>query len=286
MYLDNVVMDDNHWAKMVEWAYNHPDRVLSPSEVPEADRPKPCIKIAKETYDKFPTMIKNRLPGIPANTVMNLVKVFGGADLINAVNPDDMYSLRLPTINSKAGIIPVPDMTRFNPKDTFDARTCWTWGLVHGTTVGAATSILLEGIRIPRGLASLTSASSIWANKCPIGTPRSPNGWSLISLTGLPNEEKVNNQSSLELFIGANMPTWHSRLEATIRSNSRWLSWVWQHRVRSIRWCTHSASTQVRFIAVTWDTIPTVTDLKSDDSDDVDYRSSAMNWRPPHERSD
>ena len=94
MYLDNVEMDDDHWARMVEWAYNHPDRVLSPSEVPEADRPKPCIKIAKETYDKFSTMIKNRLPGIPGNTVMNLVKVFfGGADLINAVNPDDIYSL-------------------------------------------------------------------------------------------------------------------------------------------------------------------------------------------------
>ena len=127
---------------MVEWAYNHPDRVLSPSEVPEADRPKPCIKIAKETYDNFSTMIKNRLPGIP-------VKVFGGADLINAVNPADIYSLGLPTINSRAGIIPVPDMTRFNPKDPFGGRTAWTWGLVHGTTVGAATSILLEGIIRP-----------------------------------------------------------------------------------------------------------------------------------------
>ena len=40
-------------------------------------------------------------------------------------------------------------MTRFNPKDPFDGRTVWTWGLVHGTTVGAATSILLEGIIRP-----------------------------------------------------------------------------------------------------------------------------------------
>ena len=48
----------------------------------------------------------------------------------------------------------------------------------------------------------------------------------------------------------------------------------------------HSAHTQVRFIAVTWDTIPTATDLRSDDSDDLDYRSSAKNWRPPHEHSD
>ena len=142
-------MDDDHWPRMVEWAYNHPDRVLSPSEVPEADRPKPCIKIAKETVERFSTMLKSRLSGIPGNTVMNLVKVFGGADLINAVVPDDIYSLHLPTINSMAGIIPVPDLARFNPKDRFEGSTCWTWGLVHGTTVSAATSILLEGIIRP-----------------------------------------------------------------------------------------------------------------------------------------
>ena len=77
MYLDNLEMDDDHWAKLVEWAYNHPDRVLSPSEVPEADRLKPCIKIARDTLEKFSTMINDRLPGIPGNTVKNLVKVFG-----------------------------------------------------------------------------------------------------------------------------------------------------------------------------------------------------------------
>ena len=48
----------------------------------------------------------------------------------------------------------------------------------------------------------------------------------------------------------------------------------------------HSANTQVRFIAVTWDSIPQDHDLRSEDSDDVTYRSSARNWRPPHERSD
>ena len=92
-------MDDDHWAKLVEWAYTHPERVLSPSEVPEAERPKPCVKIARDTLDRFSTMINERLPGIPGNTVTNLVKVFGGADLINSVNPDDIYSMELPTAN-------------------------------------------------------------------------------------------------------------------------------------------------------------------------------------------
>ena len=45
----------------------------------------------------------------------------------------------------------------------------------------------------------------------------------------------------------------------------------------------HSAHTQVRFVAVTWDTIPTVNDVPSEDSDDADYRSSSRNWQPPDE---
>ena len=146
IYLDNLEMDDDHWGKLVKWACKHPERVLSPSEVPEAERPRPNVKIARDTLETFRTMINDRLPGIPGNTVTNLVKVFSGSDLINAINPDDIYSLELPTVNSRAGFIPVPDMTRFNPKEPFGGRTVWTWGLVHGTTVGAATSILLEGI--------------------------------------------------------------------------------------------------------------------------------------------
>ena len=48
----------------------------------------------------------------------------------------------------------------------------------------------------------------------------------------------------------------------------------------------NSANTQVRFIAVTWDSIPQDPDLRSEESDDANYRSSARNWQPPPERSD
>ena len=94
-------------------------------------------------------MLKTRLSGIPGHTVMNLVKVFGGADLINAIVPEDLYTLHLPSVNSNAGIIPVPDLERFNPKPPFGNNTSYTWGLVHGTTVSAATYILLEGLIRP-----------------------------------------------------------------------------------------------------------------------------------------
>ena len=65
IYLDNLEMDDDHWPKMMEWAYRHPDRVQSPNEVPEAERPKPCIKIAQETVDRFSSMLKTPSLGHP-----------------------------------------------------------------------------------------------------------------------------------------------------------------------------------------------------------------------------
>ena len=289
-------MDDDHWAQMMEWAYNHPDRVLSPSEVPEADRPKPCIKIAKETYDNFSTMIKNRLPGIPGNTVMNLVKVFGGADSINAVNPADIYSLRLPTINSRAGIIPVPDMTRFNPKDPFGGRTVWTWGLVHGTTVGAATSILLEGIirpsdwdhqnhKDPKRSGFPNFGLFAMGQPMPNRDPEIPQ-WLVTDLT---DRAAKRGKGQQPILVGAIYRGKHAHAAFKAGGNDRVQLKVAQRGVATSSekyTVAHSAHTQVRFIAVTWDTIPTATDLRSDDSDDLDYRSSAKNWRPPHEHSD
>ena len=128
MCLDNLHVDDDQWPKMVKWALPHKHRVKSANEVPEAERPKGCIKINKDTVDTFSQMLRDRLPGIPANTIANLVRIFGGADLISGVVPDDIYPVHLPTINSNAGIIPVPDMERFNPKPAFGGNTSYIIG--------------------------------------------------------------------------------------------------------------------------------------------------------------
>ena len=209
-------MDDDHWPRMVEWAYNHPDRVLSPSEVPEADRPKPCIKIAKETVERFSTMLKSRLSGIPGNTVMNLVKVFGGADLINAVVPEDIYSLHLPILS-----IPWQASFQFLTWHVSTQRIRLKAARAgHGDWYMEPPSALplpsfLKGsfahptgntTRIPRGLASLTSASSPWANPCQIGTPRSPHGWSLIALTGCQTRERSTTNPCWSHLSGQTCP--------------------------------------------------------------------------------
>ena len=43
----------------------------------------------------------------------------------------------------------------------------------------------------------------------------------------------------------------------------------------------HSAHTQVRFIAVTWEDLPTLESVASDESDACDYRASERNWQAP-----
>ena len=48
----------------------------------------------------------------------------------------------------------------------------------------------------------------------------------------------------------------------------------------------HSAHTQVRFVAVTWDKIPTLQDTQSDSSEATDYRSNPKNWTAPEELRD
>ena len=106
-------------------------------------------KIKQEAVRHFSEMLRDRCKGIPAQTINNLVKVFGAADLINAVVASDIHTVHLPDMKLTAGVIPVPDLERFNPKLPFGGSTSHTWGLVHGTTLTGATAILIEGFIRP-----------------------------------------------------------------------------------------------------------------------------------------
>ena len=61
--------------------------------------------------------------------VEDLVRAFGGADLLNALAEADMRTVCLPEAKLIALIIPVPDLERFNPKPPFGNVTTYTWGL-------------------------------------------------------------------------------------------------------------------------------------------------------------
>ena len=114
-----------------------------------AERPRPCPKIAQTKWDQFSAMIHSKCHYIPSKTVEQLVRIFGGADLIRALVEADIHTVSLPETKCTALIIPLPDLERFNPKPPFGKATAHTWGLVHGTTVAGATPILIEGLIRP-----------------------------------------------------------------------------------------------------------------------------------------
>lgn len=133
----------------MQWALAHPERAKAANELPEAERPRPCIKIPSSVYNQFSDMISSKTRYVPSKTVENLVQIFGGSDLLRALVAADIKVINLPETKRMALIIPVPDMKRFNPKPAFGDSTAHTWALVHGTFVPGATAILIEGLIRP-----------------------------------------------------------------------------------------------------------------------------------------
>ena len=206
-------------------------------------------------------MLRDRCPGIPATTITNLISFFGGSDLINGVVPGDIYTVHLPTMKSTAGIIPVPDMERFNPKPPFGDTTSYTWALVHGTSVSGATSILLEGIIRP---ADWTHHKDPKKSQLPtfglfgIGMPLNRGDseipqWVAQNLVDCMAKRGKGQQP---VFVGAMYRGQHEHAALKAGGND-----LVQLKVAQLGVATssekyvvaHSAHTQVRFIAVTWE---------------------------------
>ena len=70
-----------------------PTGMKAANELPEADRPRPCTKINKMAWKHFSDMLRSKCQGIPSKTVENLVRVFGGADLLNALVEADIRTM-------------------------------------------------------------------------------------------------------------------------------------------------------------------------------------------------
>ena len=94
--------------------------------------------MAKAAWKQFSGMINSKCHHVPSKTVENLVRIFGGAELISALVEADIRTDSLPETKLTALIIPIPDLERFNPKPPFGNVAAHTWGLVHSTTVTGA----------------------------------------------------------------------------------------------------------------------------------------------------
>ena len=163
-------------------------------------------------------------------------------------------------VNSNAGIIPVPDLERFNPKPPFGNNMSYTWGLVHGTTVSAATYILLEGLNRPADWDhhkdskmsafpnfGLFAMGQQMANR-DTELPR----WLVTDLTD-PAAKRGKGQQPI--LVGAIYRGKYAHAAFKAGGNDRVQLKVAQRGVATSNekyTVAHSANTQVRFIAVTW----------------------------------
>ena len=172
--------------------------------------------------------------------------------------------------------------------------TLGAWGLVHGTTVSAATYILLEGLIRPADCDhhkdhkmsafpnfGLFAMGQHMANR-DTELPR----WLVTDLT---DRAAKRGKGQQPILVGAIYRGKYAHVAFKAGGNDRVQLKVAQRGVATSNekyTVAHSSNTQVRFIAVTWENIPAVEDLKSDSDEEVGYRSSALNWRPPHEPSE
>ena len=118
--------------------------VKTANELAKSGRPRLKEKVDQNLYQNFITALEGITQYITARAIQNLIRIFGGSDLLNAIVFKDIRVIPLSEVRKCALIIPVPDMERLNPKPAFGGRTKYTWGLVHGTTVPAAAAILTE----------------------------------------------------------------------------------------------------------------------------------------------
>ena len=182
-------------------------------------------------------------------------------------------------------------MERFNPKPPFGETTSYTWALVHGTSVSGASSILLEGIIRPADWAHHEDPKrsqlptfglfgmSMQLNRGDSEIPQ----WVAQTLVDRAAKRAKGQQPVL---VGAMYRGQHEHAALKAGGND-----LVQLKVAQLGVATssekyvvaHSAHTQVRFIAVTWEELPTLENVASDGSDACDYRASERNWQAPTE---
>ena len=139
---------------------------------------------------------------------------------------------------------------------------------------------------IPNGLSSRPLASSVWDHKSIEVTPRSPVGQNNIEQQLLDRASK-RGKGQQPILVGALYRG--NREHAALKAGDNDMV---QLKVAQVGLATtsekyvaaQSAHTQVRFIAVTWENLPALASLVSEEeSDDIKCRSSRRNWTAPKE---
>ena len=133
------------WARHVEHALNHPDRMRAANELKPEERPTVTSFMPQDEYDAAKEQLHQVDSRLPGDVVEKAIQLFFSTNLLPDYDLSTCYVRELPHTSMLALIMPLPPISRFSMPPPFGNQHNHTWALCHGTTFNSAQLILLEG---------------------------------------------------------------------------------------------------------------------------------------------
>ena len=133
------------WARHVEHALNHPDRMRAANELKTEERPAVTNFMPQDEYDAAKEQLHKVDSRLPVDVVEKAIQLFFSTNLLPDYDLSTCYVRELPNTSMLALIMPLPPISRFSMPPPFGKQHNHTWALCHGTTFNSAQLILLEG---------------------------------------------------------------------------------------------------------------------------------------------
>jgi hypothetical protein len=133
------------WARQVQHALEHPDRMRAANELDAKELPQPSTTIVHDQYDEAMEELHKVDPRIPSDIARKAVLLFFSTGLLPDYDLSTCHVRELPQTGMLALVMPLPDISRYQMPAPFGGQTSITWALCHGTTLSTSQMILMEG---------------------------------------------------------------------------------------------------------------------------------------------
>ena len=282
------------WARHIDFALNHPDRMRAANELKGDERPVPNTSIPQDELDDAMEQLHRVDSRIPGDVCEKAVQLFSSTNLLPDYDLSTCYVRELPHTNMLALIMPLPDISRFSMPPPFGNQHNHTWALCHGTTIKTAQLILLEGKIRPANWSyhrnpqrcHLPTFGAFYLGREISNADKTFPSWAETAL--LDSMEK-KGKGQQDVTVGAMYRGAHDHTAFRAGGNEKAQIQVGKKGVANTsEKCTvaHSNHVGLHFIALKWADLqgPTSNDKKPRDIDLGDTDSEAYNYRDNLER--
>ena len=126
------------WARHVEHALNHPDRMRAANELKTEERHAVTNFMPQDEYDAAKEQLHKADSRLPVDVVEKAIQLFFSTNLLPDYDLSTCYVRELPNTSMLALIMPLPPISRFSMPPPFGKQHNHTWALCHGTTFNSA----------------------------------------------------------------------------------------------------------------------------------------------------